>query len=71
MERSLKNRYWVFVIMQYYPNGGLSDIEFTSNSLDECIEFINKDDTYFASYSIFDADLRDTIEYEKPSLWTE
>lgn len=38
----LHKQYWVFCCPQYYPLGGLEDINFTTNDKDEAIEKANE-----------------------------
>lgn len=52
-EVNLKHRYWVFGIDQYYPVGGLSDITFSSDSIEEAIEHAKTDTS--DSVSVFDS----------------
>ena len=52
-EVNLKHRYWVFGIDQYYPVGGLNDIVFTSDSIEEATERAKTDTS--ESVSVFDS----------------
>lgn len=52
-EVNLKHRYWVFGIDQYYPVGGLNDITFSSDSIEEAIEHAKTDTS--ESVSVFDS----------------
>jgi len=35
MEKDFKKRFWVYVIAEYYPSGGVHDVEDTFDSLHE------------------------------------
>ena len=48
--QDLQKRYWVFIIMTYYPYGGLADIEFTTNCREAAIEFANEKITEYADH---------------------
>ncbi|HHI3608512.1 TPA: hypothetical protein QCU10_005841 [Bacillus anthracis] len=52
-EVNLKHRYWVFGIDQYYPVGGLDDVTFSSDSIEEAIEHAKTDTS--DSVNVFDS----------------
>ena len=62
---SFKDRYWFFNIPEYYPCGGLRDIEFTSNDLIKVKEFIEnstKEGDICENNYIFDSVEREYID---------
>jgi hypothetical protein len=59
----LQKRYYVFTYNQYYPGGGLEDVEATFDDVEEAIKFAeNADDDYV---DVFDKQLGAFIEIKK------
>ena len=59
----LDRRYWVFVMTQYYPSGGLSDIKATFESKKEAIHYAKEHDkTKYDWVEILDVNHRKTID---------
>lgn len=42
IEADLTKRYYAFAYDIFYPSGGLRDLRFTSDSFDECIDYLKK-----------------------------
>lgn len=52
----LTKRYWLFGYYRYYPSGGMSDLTFTADSFQECIDYMNSDELSPPDYiDIFDS----------------
>lgn len=43
IQHDLKKRYWLFDYARYYPSGGMFDLEFTTDSLDEALAKCSND----------------------------
>lgn len=54
----LKQRYWVFDISEYYPSGGLLDVERTFDDREAAKAFATED----TDRAVFDADERKYLE---------
>lgn len=58
------DRFLLFSYPEYYPNGGMRDLEFKFNNFSELVE--NKDDLYLSDYiEIYDIEKDETYWYEK------
>ena len=60
---NLKHRFWYFCFNDMYPSGGIGDICFTSDSLDEVMHVIKKGTTD-DNMEIFDAQERMLIAHK-------
>lgn len=57
-------RFLLFTYEDYYPCGGMRDLEFKFNNFSELVE--NKDDLYLSDYiEIYDTEKDETYWYEK------
>lgn len=57
-------RFLLFTYGDYYPCGGMRDLEFKFNNFSELVE--NKDDLYLSDYiEIYDIEKDETYWYEK------
>lgn len=43
MSKTTSKRYWLFAFMHYYPSGGMDDLEFTFDTLEEFEEYMGGD----------------------------
>ena len=56
VRRNIKDRYWVFYIPEYYPSGGLGDINITTNIEEEAIIYCEDNNTdIYQYYTLFDS----------------
>ena len=51
-----KKRYWIFFIEDYYPTGGVHDVEKTTNSLRIARKYLND-----CFYEVWDMDKRKEV----------
>lgn len=56
MEINLKDRYYLFNIVEYYPAGGLGDVVATNNDYNSLKEYCVK------NYLVSDCDIFDRVE---------
>lgn len=49
-------RFYLFICESYYPKGGMDDLEYTADTVEECTEYLEKqlDECGRARYHIFD-----------------
>ncbi|MEE6143104.1 hypothetical protein V2151_28470 [Bacillus cereus] len=53
-EIDLNHRYWCFGFDQYYPNGGFADIQKTTDSREEAIEWHAEEKEHFDFCEVWD-----------------
>ena len=62
----LRRRFWVFLITQYYPSGGLGDVAYTADTLQEVRDWLTKGrHRDLGEIDIFDAHLRREVSLEE------
>lgn len=69
MRSDLTKPFWVFEFDNYYPSGGLADISDTFDTLEEAVEYINRepdwrepDYKYILNTNDFTADYSHLVE---------
>lgn len=70
MDRSFENKYWIFEIFSYYPDGGMSDFCCSMNDLNEAKRFCISEerDHNNCVYEIFDREKRE-IHFSANGKW--
>ncbi|MBU4640086.1 hypothetical protein [Bacillus toyonensis] len=61
-EIDLNHRYWCFGFDQYYPNGGFADIQKTTDSREEAIEWHEEEKEHFDFCEVWDSESREYID---------
>ena len=56
MKPDLSKRFWCYGYSEYYPSGGMDDLKFTTDDLDEAMNFSDK------YYDIVDIEKREIIK---------
>lgn len=68
-QRDLHQRFWVFYSPTYYPAGGLGDVEYTCDTLQQACDWLNEHKhLYHDEISIFDAHLREQVPMREDNL---
>ncbi|HGA1023162.1 TPA: hypothetical protein ACIQN7_003529 [Bacillus cereus] len=63
-EIDLNHRYWCFGFDQYYPNGGFADIQKTTDSREEAIEWHEEEKEHFDFCEVWDFESREYVNDE-------
>lgn len=64
-EVDLNHRYWCFGFDQYYPNGGFADIQKTTDSRKEAIEWYEEEKEALDFCEVWDSDAREYVDSDK------
>ncbi|WP_144650202.1 hypothetical protein [Bacillus cereus] len=64
-EIDLTHRYWCFGFDQHYPNGGFADIQKTTDSRKEAIEWYEEERESLEFSEVWDSDAREYIDSDK------
>lgn len=64
-EIDLNHRYWCFGFDQYYPNGGFADIQKTTDSREEAIEWHEEEKVHFDFCEVWDFESREYVNDEE------
>ncbi|WP_339179270.1 hypothetical protein [Oceanobacillus sp. FSL W7-1293] len=62
MNQDLTKRYWIFIIREYYPTGGLDDVVYTTDMLSDALDIQRENDGIWDEVYIFDSERRKVLE---------
>ena len=68
MNRDLKNKYWIFGLLDYSPAGGMEDFLYSTNDFSVAKEYCEKNQNDHTRYEIFDRGNAE-CHYYKNSEW--
>jgi hypothetical protein len=68
----LSQRFWYIAYPEYYPAGGLSDVQVTADTIDSLYQKIKDNDVLKGSFdSIFDSIKREKISTNHDRIWED